>query len=267
MQRLDRVLFASSCALALACASATSPAMAGAGDAPAPALQDADEAPQRVLITNVSVWDGKADRLAAGIDVLVEGKLIKQVGAGLDAAGATVIDGGGRTLMPGLIDMHSHLAIQEGMLVGRNDYDQMAMGARAAKDMLGYLDQGFTTARDAGGNVLGLAKAVNAGLIDGPRLFPAGGFLSQTGGHADTGSFNDDLHAVDPLEYHGFGYIVNSVGEVRKAARMNLRAGATQIKIMAGGGVASVRRTTAPTSWPTPTTTARSTVASTPASG
>lgn len=191
------------------------------------------------LITNVQVWDGTSTSLKSA-DVLIENNLIKEVGANISVpAGATTINGKGGTLIPGLIDMHSHFAIQEGMLVGRDEYDQMAMGARAHKDMLGYLDQGFTTARDAGGNILGLAKAINAGLLNGPRLFPSGGFLSQTGGHADTGSFTDEIGAIDPLEFHGFGFITDGVPEVQKAARMNLRAGATQIKIMAGGGVAS----------------------------
>ena len=211
--------------------------LACASHEPAAAPQEQD-AVQRTLITNVQVWDGAADSRRAA-DVLIEGNLIKAVGTGLASEGATVIDGQGKTLMPGLIDMHSHFAIQEGMLTGRFDYDQMAMGARAGKDMRGYLDQGFTTARDAGGNILGLAKAERNGLIEAPRLFPAGGFLSQTGGHADTGGFNDGIHSVDSLEEHGFGYICDSPAEVRKAARMNLRAGATQIKIMAGGGVAS----------------------------
>jgi imidazolonepropionase-like amidohydrolase len=216
--------------LSLACATTSQPAYA---------LSPQEEAAPRTLFTNVNVWDGRADSVAEGVDVLVEGQLIVQVGAGLDGEGATVVDGGGRTLMPGLIDMHSHLAIQEGMLTGRGDYDQMALGARAGKDMVGYLDQGFTTARDAGGNILGLAKAERNGLIDGPRLFPAGGFLSPTGGHGDTGHFNDFIGAQDYLEIHGFSYICDSPAEITKAARMNLRAGATQIKIMAGGGVAS----------------------------
>jgi imidazolonepropionase-like amidohydrolase len=198
-----------------------------------------DETANQILLTNVQIFDGVNARRMAG-NVLVEGNLIKQVSADtIDAPGATVIDGGGRTLMPGLIDMHSHLCIQEGMLVGRDDYDQMAMGARTAKSMIQYLDQGFTTARDVGCNVLGVAKAVNNGLIDGPRIYPAGGFLSQTGGHADTGSFNDVPGRVDDLERHGFGYIVDGVTEVRRAARQNFRSGATHLKLMAGGGVAS----------------------------
>jgi len=204
-----------------------------------PVLAQAEETNQ-TLFTNVNVWDGTSKKLAMGQNVLVEANLIKAVGRNLTAnADATVIDGGGRTLIPGLIDMHSHLCIQEGMLVGRDNYDQMAMGARTAKSMTQYLDQGFTTARDVGCNVLGVAKAVNNGLIDGPRIYPAGGFLSQTGGHADTGSFNDQPGRVDDLERHGFGYIVDGKTEVRRAARQNLRAGATHLKLMAGGGVAS----------------------------
>lgn len=72
--------------------------------------------------------------------------------------------------MPGLIDMHSHLCIQEGMLEGRDDFDMMAMGAMCANDCMDYLNQGFTTCRDAGGNVLGIAKAIKQGRIPGPRM-------------------------------------------------------------------------------------------------
>ena len=105
--------------------------------------------------------------------------------------------------------------------------------------MLEYLDQGFTTARDAGCNILGIAKAVNNDILDGPRLFPSGGFLSQTGGHADLGYFSDTINDTDSLERAELGFIVDGVPEVIKAARQNLRRGATQIKIMAGGGVSS----------------------------
>lgn len=199
------------------------------------------EAPAQVLFKNVNLFDGKTEKVGKGINVLVEGNLIKEISSKTITTnkGATIIDGKGKTLIPGLIDMHSHLCIQEGMLVGRDGYDQMAMGARTAKSMIQYLDQGFTTARDVGCNVLGIAKAVNKGLIDGPRIYPAGGFLSQTGGHADTGSFNDVPGRVDDLERHGFGYIVDGKTEIRRAARQNLRSGATHLKMMAGGGVAS----------------------------
>lgn len=203
-------------------------------------LTSAAFAADQTLIKNVKVWDGTSSKLSKTQDVLIEGELIKAVGTGLAVASdVEVIDGQGKTMIPGLIDMHSHLCIQEGMLVGRDGYDQMAMGARTAVSMGQYLDQGFTTARDAGCNILGVAKAVNNGFVPGPRIFPSGGFLSMTGGHADTGSFNDQPGAVDDLERHGFGYIVDGPTEIRRAARQNIRAGATQIKIMAGGGVAS----------------------------
>ena len=197
-------------------------------------------AAEQTLIKNVKVWDGTSKKLSKTQDVLIEGELIKSIGNGLKvAADVEVIDGKGKTMIPGLIDMHSHFCFQEGMLTGRDDYDQMTMGARAHVSMMQYLDQGFTTARSAGCNDLGMAKAINNGLLPGPRIFPAGGFLSQTGGHADTGSFNDQPGDVDDLELHGVGYIVDGKTEVRRAARQNFRAGATHIKLMAGGGVAS----------------------------
>lgn len=198
----------------------------------------AQENETKILITNVSVWDGTSDEVVKA-DVLVEGNLISKIGSGLSADGATVIDGKGGTIIPGLIDMHAHHAIHEGMLEGRNTYDQMAIGAISGQKLRSYLDQGFTTTRDAGGNVLGLARAVRMGRIPGPRIYPSGGFISQLGGHADTGLLTDEIGDKDILEKVGFGHIVNGRAEVIEATRQNLRAGATQIKVMAGGGVAS----------------------------
>ncbi|MGI9241406.1 MAG: amidohydrolase family protein [Verrucomicrobiales bacterium] len=201
--------------------------------------QDEEKKPVLTLIQNVKIFDGHSEKLAAG-SVLIENHLIKKIGTDLKAPeGATVIDGKGGTLMPGLIDMHSHLVIHEGMLDGRDNLDQMAIGAIAVEKMRDYLDQGFTTARDAGGNTLGLAKAVREGRIPGPRIYPSGGFMSQVGGHADTGRWNDNIGDTDMLEKHEFGYIVSGRAQMLEAARHNLRAGATQIKIMGGGGVAS----------------------------
>lgn len=110
----------------------------------------------------------------------------------------------------------------------------MAMGAMAAADCMDYLSQGFATCRDAGGNLLGIAKAINHNRISGPRLFPCGAFISQTGGHGDTGCCFDQPGAMDELEKHGFSYICDSVAEVKKACRNNFRNGSTQIKFMAG---------------------------------
>ncbi|MCP3994965.1 MAG: amidohydrolase family protein, partial [bacterium] len=124
----------------------------------APAIAEDMEAPSQVLIKNVNVWDGTSDGLQNGMNVLIEGNLVKEISSGASAGpGATVIDGGGRTLMPGLIDMHSHLCIRDGMTFFRDAYDQMAAGANTAHALLEYLDQGFTTARDTGCNILGIA--------------------------------------------------------------------------------------------------------------
>lgn len=195
--------------------------------------------PTYILIQNVRIFDGVNDRLTPS-HVLIENNLIKEVGAVKSfPEGTTVIDGKGGVLMPGMIDMHSHLVIHEGMLDGRDNLDQIAIGAIAVEKMRDYLDQGFTTARDAGGNTLGLAKAVRQGRIPGPRIYPSGGFMSQVGGHADTGRWNDFLDDQDYLETHQFGYIVSGRAQMLEACRHNLRAGATQIKIMGGGGVAS----------------------------
>ena len=175
-----------------------------------------EEKPRQVLFTNVNIFDGVKGELIENGSVLVEGNLIQTVSSKpIVAPGAFKVDGEGRTLMPGLIDMHSHLCIRNGMPEFRTEYDQMAAGAIAAHALLEYLDQGFTTARDAGCNVLGVAKAVNNGDIPGPRIYPAGGFLSQTGGHADTGFFNDRIGDQDDLERHAFGYIVDGVTEAR----------------------------------------------------
>lgn len=204
----------------------------------APAFAEEEAKPTRLLITNVKVWDGRADETVAA-DVLIEDNLVKAVGKDLDTTDATKVDGKGGTLMPGLIDMHAHHAIHEGMLEGRNSYDQMTIGAISGDRLRDYLDQGFTSSRDAGGNVSGLAKAVRLDRIPGPRIYSSGGFISQVGGHADTGMITDLLGDRDLLARSGFGHIVSGRAEVMEAVRHNLRGGATQIKVMAGGGVAS----------------------------
>ena len=196
--------------------------------------------PSRVIFTNVNVWDGTSSSLTRNAKVLVENNMITDVGTSIASVeGTEVIDGGGRTLMPGLIDMHSHLCLGPGLTFFRDAYDQMAAGAYTGVTMLDYLDQGFTTVRDAGCNILGVAKAVNNGVVDGPRIYPSGGFISQTGGHGDLGYFGEKIDFQDPLQEAHWSYIVDGPAEVTKAVRHNLRAGATQIKIMAGGGVSS----------------------------
>ncbi len=204
------------------------------------AQQAEPDAPRQVLFTNVNIFDGVSAELTENGSVLVEGNLIKAVSSGsIDAPEAFIVDGEGRTLMPGLIDMHSHLCFRNGLTEFRDGYDALVVGAYVQKAMEDYLDQGFTTARDAGCNILGIAKAVNNGILPGPRLFPSGAFISQTGGHADLGVFADQPLEKDALERAETMYVVDGMAEARRAVRSNFRRGATQIKIMAGGGVSS----------------------------
>jgi len=201
--------------------------------------QEQEEEATFTLIKNVKVFDGINEQLKDG-PVLIENNLIKSIGPGTKVpAGANEIDGKGGTVIPGLIDMHAHHAVHEGLLEGRDSYDQMAIGAISGERLRDYLDQGFTTSRDAGGNVSGLAKAVRLDRITGPRIYSSGGFISQVGGHADMGLITDQLGDEDILERSGFSHICSGKAEVMEAARHNLRGGATQIKVMAGGGVAS----------------------------
>jgi imidazolonepropionase-like amidohydrolase len=212
------------------------PALAPAGNTQ-PAEADG---PRQVLFTNVNIFNGKDGALMEKGSVLVEGNLIKTVSSEpIEAADAYRVDGEGRTLMPGLIDMHSHMCLSSGLSYFRDAYDAQTVGAYTYKTGLDYLQQGFTTTRSAGCNDLGIAKAVKNGILAGPRWYPAGAFLSQTGGHADLGSWSDEPQQKDALERAEMMYIVDGETEARRAARSNFRRGATHIKIMAGGGVSS----------------------------
>jgi len=112
------------------------------------------DAPTQILITNVDVWDGTSDTVSKGTDVLIEGNKIKQVGKGLKASGAHVIDGKGGTVTPGLIDMHQHLMLNGGTGAGSYDWDAYTQGAHASRAAEYLLKSGFTTVRDIAGNSL-----------------------------------------------------------------------------------------------------------------
>ena len=152
----------------------------------------AQEEGKLTLFTNVNIFDGTSERLAMGQDVLVEGNLIKQIGTGLRPGdGATVIDGGGRTLMPGLIEGHGHLQMNGTALADiENNRNWEELAVRSAVNAKAALMSGFTTWRDAGGMGAGLKKTIDAGLVDGPRIYPSGGFIGPTGSHADFRNFN-----------------------------------------------------------------------------
>lgn len=196
-----------------------------------------------LLFRNVRIFDGVNPRLTSG-SVLVEGKTITRVSEGPIELpeGATAIDGGGRVLSPGFIDLHAHLTIA----VPREHVGIHAwvVGAVAGDTARFYLMRGFTTVRDAGGTHPDLARAVESGLLVGPRIFPSGAVISQTGGHGDFRD-RDDPHPV--LSASGTGTVLGGGRSILAdgvpmwlaAARENLKQGATQIKIMGGGGVAS----------------------------
>jgi len=206
--------------------------------------QEAKPVPQ-VLITNANIFDGENEKLAMGMSVLVEGNKIARIAKSIPApAGATVIDAKGKVLMPGLTDAHWHTMFNFWPIsrVFGSDFGLLSIAAgNAATETL---MRGFTTVRDAGGNSFSVYRAINSGLIDGPRIYPSGGYISQTSGHGDFRGPNDvPENPGTPLDYMqrvGHTLIADGVPEVTKRTREVLRMGATQIKAMAGGGVSSL---------------------------
>lgn len=174
--------------------------------------------------------------------VVSENRIVKVVAGEVTQDGAEVLDVGGRTVMPGLIDCHVHVIASVASL-GLNGRLPNALAIlRAVPILQAMLHRGFTSVRDAGGADYALACAVQDGTIEGPRLFVSGKALSQTGGHAD---FRDRFDSSDPdpcgcnRNAGAIGRVVDGVDAIRKAVREEMRAGANQIKIMASGGVAS----------------------------
>lgn len=200
---------------------------------------------QAILINNVLIFDGTNEKLAKG-NVQIEGNRIGKISAEpMDAAGATVVDGKGKFLMPGLIDAHWHAYMScntmMDLLAADTAYPQLKAGREAGKTLL----RGFTTIRDAGGPVFGLKRAIDEGILTGPRIYPSGSLLSQTGGHGDFRAVYEeprpfDCCALTHTEAIGAAIIADGVDAVTIAARNNIRLGASQIKLMTGGGVASL---------------------------
>jgi imidazolonepropionase-like amidohydrolase len=195
----------------------------------------------QLLFTNFQMLDPEAGALRGGHGLLVEGETIREVSAkAIKAPKAAVIDCGGRTLMPGLIDCHVHVCASSVNLASLLTTPEALVAFRAAKIMKGMLDRGFTTVRDVGGGHYSLVEAMEEGLFEGPRLFTSGKALSQTGGHSDGRTRYDMRDTSDWAGKLGrLGRLCDGVAEVRKAAREELKQGAHFIKIMANGGVAS----------------------------
>ena len=196
------------------------------------------------VITNAQLLDPVAGERRPGASVRAEADRIVEVaedGAAIARPdGVRVIDAGGRTLMPGLIDAHVHATITTMDLaaMARRPATRMAIEAKVVLERM--LRRGFTTVRDAGGLDAGLQEALRLGLISGPRVFRSGRVLSQTGGHGDISPVSNDPHIGScSISSSSFSHVADGPDAVRRAAREELKGGADQIKIMAGGGVAT----------------------------
>ncbi len=194
-----------------------------------------------LLLNDATLFDGTGADPRAHVSLLVQDGRIASIaaaGAITPPDGARVIDCAGRTLMPGLTDAHVHFG-----LTNTSDQDppesHVSYVLKVVENIRIALDEGFTTVRDAGGLDPAFALAVEAGQIPGPRILPSGSFLSITGGHGDhRHRWSDDAPASIPgLVAHS--EIVDGVDAVRRAARTQIRRGATQVKLMASGGVMS----------------------------
>jgi imidazolonepropionase-like amidohydrolase len=195
----------------------------------------------QIHFKNLSLLDPRWNEARAGYEVLVEGDLIKEVSAKpIKAAKAKVVDCGKRTLMPGLIDCHVHVFLSEVNIRNLEGVPLTLMTARAADLMKGMIDRGFTTVRDTGGADWGIKAAVDAGLIQGPRLFISGRAIGPTGGHSDSRRRTDigaPCGCCNAMVY--CMAIADGPDDVRKTVREQMRQGADQVKIMCSGGVAS----------------------------
>jgi imidazolonepropionase-like amidohydrolase len=203
--------------------------------------------PAATLFQNVRVFDGKSGFLSEPQNVLVRGNTIERISADAiptDGSASTVlIDGSGRTLMPGLIDMHWHTMLVRptlsALLAGDIGHLNIVAGAEATATLM----RGFTTVRDMGGPAFGLKRAIDEGTVPGPRIYPSGAMITITSGHGD---FRQPFEVPRILgtaqsrgEQIGAAMIADSPDEVRVRVREQLMLGASQIKLTAGGGVAS----------------------------
>jgi len=199
------------------------------------------------LFENVRIFDGKGGQLSAPSNVLVRGNRIERIsttGIAIDqGAGTVLIAGGGRTLMPGLIDMHWHTMFVRPPVASLFTADVGYLNLLAGAEATATLLRGFTTVRDMGGPAFGLKQAIDEGTVAGPRIFPSGAIITITGGHGDFRPFTDLPRVLGgPLtrqEILGASMVADSPDEVRVRVREQLMQGASQIKLTAGGGVAS----------------------------
>lgn len=196
-----------------------------------------------VLFRNVRVFDGKAANLSGPTSVLVSGNKIARIGGNIEAPGAQVIDGQGKTLMPGLIDAHWHTTLIRAtpaqLTFGDVGFNNIQAGAEATATLM----RGFTAVRDVGGPSFGVKQAIDTGVVPGPRIWPSGAMITVTSGHGDFRQLSeiprDSSKPISRIEELGGAVIVDSPDIMRQRVREQLMLGASQIKLTAGGGVAS----------------------------
>jgi len=196
------------------------------------------------LLTNLRLFDGRRLAMQDGVDILVEGSRITALPMrGQGPAEAERIDCGGRAVIPGLIDAHWHATLTAVSQIVALTQDVAFVHLVAGREAGATLMRGFTTVRDVGGPAFGLKLAIDRGVVTGPRIFPSGAMISQTSGHGDFRLLSAlprmPGDPPDNTERQGVAAIADGADEVLRRAREQLMRGASQIKIMAGGGVAS----------------------------
>lgn len=204
----------------------------------------AQDAGKPILLRNAAIFDGMGNRLIEGSGVLVEGRLIKAiVGADETVADADVIDCGGGTLMPGMIDAHWHAVLAGISQIAAMTADIPYVHLVAAQEAERTVLRGFTTVRDVGGPAFALKRAIDEGRVPGPRIYPSGAMISQTSGHGDFRMRTDLPRSpqsdLGVAERAGIAAIADGEAEVLRSVREQLMLGASQIKVMGGGGVSS----------------------------
>lgn len=203
-------------------------------------------AQKTILINNVEIFNGKDQKTIKG-NVLIKDNLISQISTSpipVDRRADTqIIDGQGKFLMPGLIDAHYHITMDAIPLSTAMTSDVQKVMVYAVRSAENMLMRGFTSLRDMGGNPFSLKDGIDQGIIKGPRIYPSGAMISQTSGHGD---FRLDTEvpvsccgALTYLEEVGMAAIADGHDQVLLRTREQLRKGASQIKLAAGGGVAS----------------------------